>query len=162
MKVELRIRHGTSLTLRNVTFYVATKHVPDPLLRRPLLVALGVDAKELLAAASDKYSGSVDAEEILQDIEYATGSIAHVVNTSGLYHSQGAVMEDADDDSPYIELGLDTDTEIQTAFDQLVNDTLKEGISKEGSGELRHMLEEYRDVFRLRLGKDLPAKLEPM
>ena len=58
--VELHIRHGTALTLWGVRWLVTDQIVGDPLLGRPLLEALGLNTREILAAAAEKHSGFVN------------------------------------------------------------------------------------------------------
>ncbi len=117
VSIELRIRHGKSLNIRNVVWMGAISQVPvpEPLLGRPLLEALGLDTKETLAAACDKYEGSVDAKEIMNELAYANGSIARILDT-GIYHSDNAVEEDGTEDIDWLDLGQDTKEELDSAM----------------------------------------------
>ena len=163
LDIQLKIRHGSSLTIRNVIFYVSTKSASDPLLSKGLLKALGLDAKEALLTACDKYEGSVDASELCTVEEYATGSIARLLSENGVFHSDhGAADYEQEDDSSYLELGEDTEEEIQEAFDKLVKKASENGMKEPSCIKLRKMLRRNRDVFRIRLGNDPPAKVEPM
>ena len=42
----------------------------------------------------------------------------------------------------------------------MLGEAKKNGLSKEGLSRLTRMLEDYRDVFRIKLGPDPPAKVE--
>ncbi len=57
---ELHIRHGTAVTLRGVRWLVTDQTVLEPLFGRPLLEALGLNTRNILAASAEKHSGAVD------------------------------------------------------------------------------------------------------
>lgn len=61
------IRHGNSLTLRGVRWFVTEQAVGEPLLGRPLLWTLGLNCTEMRGAASAGDNGDVDASTILAD-----------------------------------------------------------------------------------------------
>lgn len=166
INTELLIRHGKSLMVRNLKWLVAIpeQEVPECLLGRPILEALGMDTKEILEAAIDKHGGAIDASLLLPSGSHREGSVARLL-ASGLYHSDGALHEDdgiEGTDYQVVDLGIDTEEEIQDAFHTLVSGAHERGMSGEGSRELQNMLLEYRDVFRIRLGPDPAAKAEPM
>lgn len=91
---ELHIRHGTSLSLRNVTWLVAKQPTAEPLLNRPVLEALGLDARKALEAACDRYQGNVDVTELLSEPAYREGTVACLMS-SGMYHSTIATEDSA-------------------------------------------------------------------
>ena len=64
--LELHVRHGNSLVLRNTVWYVTEQHITEPLLGRPVLEALGLDTRKILSAAADKFSGEVDVSSLMQ------------------------------------------------------------------------------------------------
>lgn len=65
---ELHIRHGTLLMLRNLKWLVTEQKFPEPILERPILEAFGLHTRELLVAAADRLSGSVDAQNLLETL----------------------------------------------------------------------------------------------
>ena len=161
LDVQLFIRHGASLWLRNITWYVATKDVPEPLLGRPVLQALGLDAQETMQAASALHDGSVDVEQLLRaPDELPRGSVARVISEQGLYHHSGAMVDAEHDPTPTSELGVEKKEEVDEAFDKLIKEAVDNGC--ENPDGLRHLLEKHRDVFRCKLGPDPPALVEPM
>jgi len=162
LDIQLNVRHASSLTIRNVTWFVATRPANDPLLCRDLLKALGLDAKAALAAACETFNGQVDAEQLLSDQDYPDGSIARLLSENGVYHNGHYPDETDDCESVYLEIGIDKDNDIQTAFDKMLHDAKSNGMSTGGAETLEKILHEYRDVFRIRLGNDPPAKVEPM
>lgn len=113
---SLHIRHGTSLTLRNLQWTITDQTVGEPLLGGPVLEALGLNSREMLAAAAHKYSGSVDAS-LLPTLHttHGTGRISRVME--GIYHEDGGEDESdaVHDGTPWCELGPETDKELEAA-----------------------------------------------
>ena len=163
MNIKLLIRHGTTLTLRNVPWYVATGYVAEPLLGRPILEELGLNTREMLAAASDRFNGAADVRHLLPMHDYKEGSIARLIQ-DGIFHSDhGFTNEDGEEeDKSWLDLGEDSELEIRQAFGKILRASSENGLSAKGQKRLSKVLNEYRDVFRLRLGCDPPAKVEPM
>ncbi len=98
LDAELHIRHGTDLTLRGIRWIVTDQTVGEPLLGRPLIEALRLNTRNILAAAAEKHSGAVDVAtlfgtnpEVSQD-----GRISRVLE--GVYHAAGG-PDDADLDN---------------------------------------------------------------
>lgn len=162
LDIQLNVRHASSLTIRNVTWYVATRHANDPLLCRDLLKALGLDAKAALAAACETFKGQVDAEELLSGREYPDGSIARLLSENGVYHNANNEEDTCDEEHMYLEIGQDNEQDMKAAFDKISQSATDNGMSPDGTAKLRSVLHTFRDVFRIRLGNDPPAKVEPM
>ena len=163
VNTELHIRHGKSLMIRNLRWFVAVDNVEEPLLGRPIQEALGFNAKDILAAACDRFSGTVNAPEIMQEDTYPDGSIARILST-GIFHPAG--RDSANASVPLSEqrseFGVDTVDEINNALGDLLTTAEANGISKTGHEKLKSMLKEYKDVFRVRLGPGPPARVDPM
>ena len=161
LDVQLFVRHGCTLWLRNITWYVATQTVPEPLLGRPVLFALGLDAEKTLAAASETHGGSVNVEKLLVvPDEKSTGSIARVIAEQGLYHESGSALDASHDVMPNSELGIDTKEDIDQAFERILNEAERNGCPD--TAALSGLLAKHRKVFRCKLGRDPPARVEPM
>lgn len=163
LHIQLKVRHASWLTIRNVTWYVAVQDASDPLLSNGLLKALGLDAREALAAACERYNGVADASTLMPDDHYATGSIGRILAEQGVYHSDGGSEDEEDKEDPiYLELGEDTEEQVQDACKELLQKARNNGMTSKGLDHLTVLLKEYRDIFRIRLGNDPPAKVEPM
>lgn len=94
---------------------------------------------------------------------YNEGSIARI-RTSGLFHSDEAITED-DCADPYhsgIDLGIETVDEMDAAFENILEQADANGVGGVGMGHLCCLLDEYSDVFTVRLGPDPVADVEPM
>lgn len=159
MNVELAIRHGSSLCLRNCPWYVAVQEVPEPLLGRPVLQALGLDTRATLEAASIEHDGVVDLAQILSPEELKEGTIARVVE-GGIFHQTAPKLNAIEEDLPVCEIGVDDKEEIDDAFKELIRSAKENGFKRHE--ELGHLLKKHRGVFRCRLGHDPPAKVEPI
>lgn len=104
MNTELHIRHGTALTLRNVRWLVTDQTVGEPLLGRPVLEELGLNTRNTLAAAAEKYSGVVDMHGILYNKQEPKGKVAHILE--GVYQYEGGADDaDLDDNDGWLDLG---------------------------------------------------------
>lgn len=57
------------------------------------------------------------------------------------------------------ELGVDTSNELNEAVEAMLRQTTENGISTQGTERLRTLLNEYQDVFRVRLGPGPRQKL---
>eukprot|EP00171_Calliarthron_tuberculosum_P004706 IDg4706t1 len=150
--------------LRKLLWHVSVEDMNEPLLGRPILEALGLNTKELLAAACDRLEGDVDATDILLANDYADGSCAKTI-ASGLYHATGKYENHndlEDNDEMFVDIGEDTPDEISDALNTLVKTARPNGLSSSGEKMLNGILENYQNVFRIRLGKDPPAKVQPM
>ncbi len=78
MNVHMHIIHGTALTLRNVTWYVTKQAMDEPLLGLPVLEALGLNTKDILAGASDRFNGTIDLAEMMPTDPSMGGKLARV------------------------------------------------------------------------------------
>lgn len=65
INMEIKIRHGSALVLRNLRWLISEQPLSDPLLGRPLLKALGPNTRRLLAAAPNRFAGSIDAKRFV-------------------------------------------------------------------------------------------------
>ena len=160
----LPVRHAVGINLRNRTLMVSTQDVKEPLLGRHVLERLGLDIKQVLLAACDKFNGEVDMSKLLPEDENMNGYVSRICN-QGIFHGQAAAKKDAalgDDDSLFVSIGEDTLEEIDTAFRELLKKAQDEGMSEDGLEELRNMLNDYRNIFRIKLGRDPAANVEPM
>ena len=164
LDTRLHVRHAVGINLRNCTWMVSTQDVKEPLLGWQVLESLGLDIKQVLLAACDKFNGEVDISKLLPEEEDISGSVARICN-QGIFHGHAAAEEDAalsEDDSLFVSIGDDKPEEIDTAFRELLKEAQTEGMSDESWEQLRNMLNEYRDIFRIKLGRDPAAKVEPM
>lgn len=63
INTKLYVRHGSSLLLRKMKWIITTQKVGTPLLERLIQGVLGLNTRELLAAAASLFSKCVNAEK---------------------------------------------------------------------------------------------------
>lgn len=163
MNRELFIRHGCYLELRNVKWYVAMSDMSEPILGRPILEAFGIHTRDILAAAVDKVGSSVDLFDIDGLRKSPEGGVARIPN-EGLYHRDRSTTGDAyeDEDEAWLDLVQDSKKEMDESISSALQKAEDNGISNKGKETLSCILNNYRDVLRMRLGNDSPELVDAM
>lgn len=162
LDVHLKIRHGSNLILRNVTWEIPNGAVKEAILGRHVLEALGCDNRAMLQAASNLHDGDIDVRERLEkDREEEEGSIAALYGDS-LYHTGLNEEDGLEKIEDQAEFGDNTQQEIDDALKKRIEEAMKAGLSAAGGTRLESMLTKHRAAFRLRLGRGGPAKVTPM
>ncbi|KAE9358743.1 hypothetical protein PF008_g2540 [Phytophthora fragariae] len=78
-------------------------------------------------------------------------------------HIDAAEAEADDVPSSHVEvLGTAEEDEVETVLHRLVDEAIEGGFDADHGDELRRIVIDYADVFRLRLGHDEPADVEPL
>lgn len=87
--VELRIRHGASLTRRKVNWAFSDWDIEHTLIGRPLLETLDIQTKYLILSACDRFNGTVDVSELMPEVSNETKSfVAQLMRDTGIFHSE--------------------------------------------------------------------------
>lgn len=137
LDMELHVPHGTSLVLRSVKWYVSTQAAKEPLLERPVPEAFGLTTSDILAAADDRYNGSLDLSHLC--IFTVGGRIERVYVEA--YHSErGADDDDWEEEEQRLDLGEDTDADWEAALQNALDDASKNGMSNGGRIEIEHLI----------------------
>ena len=142
--------------IRGVKFFIVDQEMDETLLSRSLLQSMGFNLREHLERVHSMIDGKHVDELDPTTIKAATFKYA------------GLAYDDADDDP--IELpedlsagiGRDSTESINTAFKATLSSAQESGISFSGSQRLSNLLKRYRDVFRIKLGPDPPARVAPL
>ena len=148
---ELHIRHGTALVLRGVRWLVTDQAVGEPLLGRPLLEALGLNASNFLSAAAGKHSVVVDMSTLFgTDPEVAQeGRISRVLKD--VYHADGGAADaELDDNDGWLDLGPENRAEREIVLNQKISEARETVISGKGAKSFEKHLLEYDDVIKLK------------
>lgn len=168
LDVQLRVRHGTRLILRNVDWFVSEQSITNCLLGRPLLDAIGCSNRTMIQAACDKHDGEINVADIMDETTPEVGtddaemSIAALLS-GDIFHSAGGVEDDGmDDEDIYIDMGEDPPFEIEKELEKRIKDAGQNGLTGKGIERLRSLISKFKHIFRLRLGKGKPAKVPPM
>ena len=153
--------------IRGVKFIITDQEMNEILLGRPLLKAIGFDFHRHLLSVRDKVHDK-DFSELVNEM----GKISVLAYTfatppqGGRY--KGLSYNDFDDDpialpeSISAGIGKDSKESIDKAFRSIVENAKNNGISDNGKNRLINLLRKYRDVFRIKLGPDEPAKVPPL
>ena len=159
--VRLRVRHGNSLTLENIKWFVSEDELECIYIGRHVLAALGLDNRKLLAIASDRNHGFVDVKEALKELgqpnEACAGVAARSIGSIMAAGSDdsGSTLHEKGDDGPdalentdvYVDLGEDDPVELETALDGLVEKARVNGISGKSCEKLLHLVQDYCLIF---------------
>lgn len=165
LSIRLKLPCGP-LCLRRVEFIVVENDMEEILLGRPLLKCLGFDLGRHLEDVRDKYHNA-DVSSLMP-VAAEPESESLVLNRFAAY--TGIRYNDADSDSDPIPLpnsigasmGIDSEQDIETAITNTVRSAEANRISEEGSARISRLLASYRDILRIKLGPDPPARVEPM
>ena len=147
---DIRVR------IRGIKFYVVDQDMDECLLSRSLLQSMGFNLSEHL----ERVHHVIDGKHV-DDLDAST------IKAAALKYS-GLSYDDADDDPIQLPegfsagIGIDSTKSINTAFEAIISNAEESGISCSGSKRLKHLLNKYRDVFRIKLGADPPAKVAPL
>ncbi len=142
--------------IRGVKFHIVDQDMDELLLSRSLLQSMGFNLKEHLERVHHMIDGKHVDELEPDTIKAAT------LRYGGLSY------DDADDDPIHLPEGLsagigrDTPDSIDNAFKSIISNAEAAGITTSGSKRLFNLLGRYRDVFRIKLGPDPPAKVAPL
>lgn len=158
---KLHIRHGTALTLRGVRWLVTDQAVGDPLLGRPVLEALGLNTRNILAAAAEKHSGEVSVSALFSSETSSCGEVSRILEGVLLADGRGDDA-DLDDDDGWLDMGPESSSEKKSVLDGKVKEASDNGMSNEGIKVLRNLLCAFDDVVKLKLDSTKPADIEPM
>ncbi len=150
-----------------IKFHIIDQEMDEVLLERPLLRSLGFDLDDHLANVRDIFDG--------QDMATLTGSDVDTDENDGfadrlsaLSPYEGLWYNTLEDDSikPPLSVGAKigsyTEREILNAFLEMIKKAKDHGISHRGQDELRKLLKEFRDIFKIKLGADPPANVNSM
>lgn len=143
--------------------YVDISDMTEPILGRPILEALSIHTRDLLAAVVDKIGSSVDVSDIYGLRDPPDGSVARILH-EGLYHRDRGMAGDAYEEEDEAWLNFD-----QGSKDEM-NDSILSSLRKAEGNEsskksmeiLSALINNYRNVLRIKLGNEEPALVEAM
>ncbi|GMF65874.1 unnamed protein product [Phytophthora lilii] len=141
---EFVCREGATLDLK-LTTAAGPLHLP----RVPVIVLEGPEDEFLL--------GRVTLKEIGIDIDRLLEQLASGGNDGGISAAE------EDDLPPDEELGFDAeDADVAAAMENLVDKAVSNGFDEAHVEGLRRLVREFPDVFRLHIGSDPAADVEPL
>lgn len=136
--VELQIRHWSTLKLRGVRWLVTDQVMGNPLLGRIVLEALGLNTRDILDAAAQRYPGEVDMCALIKPQPDTNGRVAGLLD--GVYYSDGS-LDEANHEEDDGWLGMGPEDEQQKAEKLLAkcDDASRNGISVEGKRTIQYL-----------------------
>ena len=140
--------------LRDVEFLIVEERMSESILGRPFLKSIGFDFdKHLREVRNDIHGKSTYelkngklASSAYQGIKYRDCNNDPVDPPSCLKHN----------------FGTDSKESIHVAFENIIKEASKNGMSETGTETLSRMLDELPDRFRINLGPDTQAKIRPL
>lgn len=164
--VNLRIRHGNGLIMRDIRWAVSDEDGDCVLIGRPVLESMGVNVRSMLEAVAAENNGIVSIPDLMKEKESrseGSRTLASVLR-DGIFHKDGGEEDDfLDEANVYIDIGEDAPGELDVALRNMVDEAKSEGLSESSLSILTNMvMSEFRSIFKIRLGKTAPAKVEPM
>ncbi|OWY92822.1 hypothetical protein PHMEG_00038016, partial [Phytophthora megakarya] len=172
-EVKLDLQFDTAnghLTLKNVTCWVVTGGLPagmgDILLSESVMERLGYNAQALLDKARVE-SGVYDMDD-----DVAMTGVRHVLAYSAASRSPDPApekreMQSDEEQQCFPEVDRkhpqeETREREWSILEKKLNDASQLGCSATFRAELESILFEYRDVFRIKLGRDPPVDMPPL
>jgi len=142
--------------IRGIEFIVVDQPMDEVLLGRPFLKAIGFDLNRHLENVRNEVHNKDISKQKINNAKMSAMSY------------KGLAYQSTDDDP--IELpealsagiGKDSKESIDSAFAKMLSAAKENGISTDGHTRLSKMLEDYRDIFRIKLGPDEPAQVDPL
>lgn len=152
------------LSLRNVDFWIVNQTMNELLLGRPLLKCLGFDLDKLLhglCLQGDEVDVASKLAEDLNNEEDINPKAAALKEYGGMWYNREEYDPVEPTDSVAAHMGEDTPNSINEAVKKTIVDARESGMSNEGLKKCEAMLNQYKDVLRIKLGADGPANVQP-
>jgi hypothetical protein len=150
------------LILRQTEFLVLDQEMSEILIGRPLLKAIGFDLEAHLETNRDVLNNSTFGTNLLNTVN--TRSFGKAARSS--YSDLQCNTADSDPVPPTetagVATGTDSASEIQDEIERMIGSAKLNGMSSVGLTSARELLQDFREIFRIRLGSDPPAKIPPL
>lgn len=147
--VHLRIRHGSSLLLRNVVWKVCDEEKStNAIIGRPLLDSIGCSNKVMLQSIADAQNGEIDVSDNPNEEKATSHPKIQVLMEGSTYHSAGGIENDGlEEDDVYVDIGEDSEEDLIAELEKRIEDARKKGISEKGAARLRDILFKHKSTF---------------
>lgn len=158
------------LRLRRVEFLIVDQDMTEVLLGRPLLKCLGFDLGSHLAKFREKFDNaniddlfrSINSTDALSSNNVRQSRLSSLSTYEGLWYNRTEDDPISPPQDAGANMGVDKESEIQECFTITLDQARLEGMSLEGLETSKQLLKEFRDIFRIQLGPDPPAKVSPL
>lgn len=151
INTELKIRYRFTLVLRILRWLITKQSLSDPLLGCLLLEALGLNTRQLLAAAADIFASSMDAERLVgTSAEKEDCRISLVME--GVFHADGGQHAEEGNYTreDWRDIGNQAVEELEEALSSKLSRARSNEISEAGLFALEKLWRRYRKNVRVR------------
>lgn len=163
MNVYLNISHGLLLYTRDILWKIPQKSIPCVILGRPVLQSIGCDNREMLEAFCHRHDGGIYVERRLMIVMRMKRERSYPYLGKLRCIARYALMTTA-----YRTISSLPSSE-RTLLRKLLRSSKKRIEKAEGEGlhpkmipSPRQIVQERKEVFRVRLGNDAPALVSPL
>ena len=156
VKVDVQVRTRAGVTiLRRVVCYILEDETNCLILGRTELESLGVDPLTQLESLINSSS------------QYQVSSVEQVIDTTrgGAHLDYTNSSSDVDSHPTNQEIGSNTTTAVMSvsqAIELMIAKCRSKGASSDQCTQLFHLATEFKDIWRIKLYKDDPAKVTPL
>ncbi len=165
--LDLTLTRATgTVTLRRREVFVTKEPMTDDvvLIGKPELHSLGVDPDLLLDQILDGVPTrhmEIDLDDCADPLPVACNQTFRNKRNTVSMESMFTGQVDPGDDYT-INLGDHSEPEVERAIDNLIDRAVEKGLPVAHKSRLSQIVFKYKDIWRVRLGRDPPAKVTPM
>ena len=164
--MSIRVRHAKRLVIKNLEFYVPDENISEVLLSDATLKRLGLDVTHTFERLCES-SPFINADEWETNELQEVGVIRRFHKSKQLDIEYGSLFsnsnERSEEDDFVLDIGVNDPEEVRDHLTQRIAEARQQcPLDSETAMLLRELVMEYLDVFRVRIGPDKPAKVEPM
>jgi hypothetical protein len=132
------------------------------LIGRPLLKAIGFDLETHLETNRDVLNNSTLDTNLLNTVNTRSFGKAARSSYTGLEYNTADSDPVPPTETAGAAMGTDSASEIQDAIERMIASAKLNGMSSVGLTRARELLQDFREIFRIRLGSDQHAKIPPL
>jgi len=166
MDVTISLPCG-NLILRNTEFWVVDQKMGEIILGRPLLRCIGFDLDEVLTKVQTE-EGEVDISQRMangcndqSDDDDVPKKVSSMSSYKGLWYDEKEFDPISCPDDVTSKMGVDKPEEIQAEIQRTLKRAADAGMKPDNVKKCEALMQKYIDIFRIKLGADEPAKVDP-
>jgi len=157
-----------NLILRNTEFWVVDQKMSEIILGRPLLQCIGFDLDEVLTKVQTE-EGEVDVSQRITNgcngVNQSDGKKPKKVSSMSIYKGLWYDEEEFDPisypEDMQSKMGVDKPEEIQAEIQKTLKRAADAGMTPNNVKKCEALMQKHIDIFRIKLGPDQPAKVDP-
>lgn len=162
LDVYMTVQHGPKLIMRNMFWKVAEEGIHNTGIEGQVFEFLGIDKREVLLTARDKYGDDIDVMKGLMhdgNEKEKNGTIA-ALHTESTLHRDGSIEDDGlNKKDAYVDLGDDEQELVEEEVKNRVDETFPSSMYSEGTNQIKQIIEKQKSIFKMRFGSEGPAAI---